>query len=87
MLSLTKFFHGAFRQIGTIVSYDAVWKTKVKYHLFHELNRRGCITLTNWLCLNPLCELVNRHQEVGLLILGPFEKVQSYQAPRLQTAK
>ena len=74
MLSLTKLLHGAFRQIGTVVSYDAVWKTKAKYHPFHELNRSGCITLANWLCLNPLCELVNRHQEMGLLILRPFER-------------
>ena len=69
MLSLTKLLHGALRQIGTIVSYNAVWKTKAKYHPFHELNRCGRITLANWLCLHPLCELVNCHQQVGLLIL------------------
>ena len=69
MLSLTKLLHGALRQIGTIVSYNAVWKTKAKYHPFPELNRCGCVTLTNWLCFNTLCELVNRHQKVGLLIL------------------
>ena len=73
MLSLTKILHGAFRQISTIVSYNAVWKAKAKYHPFHELNRRGCVTLANWLCFNPLCEFVNCHQEVGLLILGPFK--------------
>ena len=73
MLSLTKLLHGTFRQIGTIVSYNAVWKTKAKYHPFHELNRRGCVTLTNWLCFNPLCELVDRHQEASLLILGSIK--------------
>ena len=60
---------GAFRQISTIVSYDAVWKTKTKDHLFHELDRRGCITLTDRLCLNPLCKFVIWHQEVRFLSL------------------
>ena len=28
------------------------------------------VTFNDQLCLNPLCKLVNRHQKVGLLILG-----------------
>ena len=73
MLTLTKFFHGAFRQISAIVSYNAMWKAKAKYHLFDELNRRGRITLTDWFCLYPLGKLINRHQQVGLLVLGPLK--------------
>ena len=46
MLMLTKLLHSAFGQISTIVSYDAMWEAKTKNHLFYELNRRGCITLT-----------------------------------------
>ena len=74
MLSLTKLFHGAFGEIGAIVSDNVVRKTKAKDHLFHKLNRRGCIALANWLRFNPLGKLVNRHQKVSLLILGPFER-------------
>ena len=69
MLTLTELLHGTLGQISTIVSYNAVWKAEAKYHLLHELNRHGCVTLTNWLYLNPLCELVNRHQEVVFLSL------------------
>ena len=69
MLTLTKFLHGAFRQISAIVSYNVVRKAKAKYHLLHELNRHSCITLTNWLCLNPLCKLIHYHQEVCFLSL------------------
>ena len=87
MLALTKLFHGAFGEIGAIVSYNAVRKAKAENHLFHKLNRRGCITLANWLSFHPLREFVHCHQEVGLLILGPFKKARPYQAPRPQRAK
>ena len=73
MLTLTELFHGTLGQISTIASYNVVRKAKTKDHLIHELNRYGCVTLTNWLCLNPHCEFVNRHQEMGLFIFGPFE--------------
>ena len=73
MLSLKKLFHGAFGEIGAIVSDNVVRKTKAKDPLFHELNRSGHITLIDWLCLNPLLEFINRHQEVRLFIFGPIE--------------
>ena len=69
MLSLTELFHGTLGEISAIISYDAMWETKTKDHLFHELNRRGCITLTDRLCLNPFCKLVYYHQKVRLLSL------------------
>src|SRR4051812_30186711 len=56
-------------------------KPNRKNHLFDELNRGGCITLTNRLCFHPLCKFINRHQEVGLLILGPFERPNHIQPP------
>ena len=43
-------------------------------HLFDELNRCCRVTLTDRLCLNPFCKFVNRHQKVGLFILGPFKR-------------
>ena len=73
MLTLTKFFHSTLAQISAIISYDVVGKTKVKNHLFDELNRYCRVTLTDWLCFDPLCEFVNRHQKVGLFIFGPFK--------------
>ena len=73
MLPFAELLHGTFGHIGTIICDDTVWKAKPKNHLFDELNRRGRITLANRFCLHPLCKLVNRHQEVGLLIFGPFE--------------
>ena len=69
MLSLTKLFHSTLGQISAVISYNAVGKTKVKNHLFNELNRRCHVTLTDRLCFNPLCKFVNRHQKVGLLSL------------------
>ena len=73
MLSLTKLLHSAFGQISAIVCYDAVRKAEAEDHLFHKLNRRGCITLANWLSFHPLREFVHCHQEVGLLIFGSLE--------------
>ena len=73
MLTLTKFFHSTLGDISAIVYYNAVWKAKTEDHLLHELNRCCCITLTDRLCLYPLSELINRHQKVGLLILGPLK--------------
>ena len=61
MFSLTELFHGSLGKVSTIIIYNAVWETKVKDHLFHELNRYGRITLTDWLRLNPLCKLIHRH--------------------------
>ena len=76
-----RILHGTLRQIGTIVCYNAVWKAKPEDHLFDELNRRGRVTLTNWLCLYSFCELINRHQKVGLLVLGPLERPNHIQPP------
>ena len=69
MLPFAELLHGTFGQIGTIICDETVWKAKPENHFFDELNRRGRITLANRFCLHPLCKLVNRHQEVGLLIL------------------
>ena len=69
MFSLTELFHGTLREISAIISYDAMWETKTKDHLFYELNRRGCITLTDRLCLNPLGKLVYCHQQMCLFVL------------------
>ena len=69
VLSLTKLLHLSFRKIGAIIHDDAVWETKAENDFFKELNRRGCITLADGLRFNPFSELVNRHQQVGLLIL------------------
>ena len=81
MLSLTELFHSSFGEVNAIISYDAVWKTKAEDHLFDELNRHGRITLTDWLCLYTLGELINCHQKVGLLILGPLERPNHIQPP------
>ena len=70
MLTLTELLHGAFRQISAIINYIVVWKAEAKNHILHELNRCSCITLTDWLCLNPLCKFVSGHQKVGLFIFG-----------------
>ena len=64
MFPLTELFHGTLGEISAINSYDAMWKTKTKDHLFDELNCCGRITLTDRLCLNPLCKFIHCHQEV-----------------------
>ena len=69
MLLLRKFFHITLGQISIIISYDAVRVAKMENHLFDELNRCRCVTLTDRLCLNPLGKFVHRHQKVGLLSL------------------
>ena len=74
MLTLTEFFHSTLGEISAIVCYNAVWKAKMEDHLLHELNRHCCITLTNRLYLYPLSELINRHQKVGILVLGSFKR-------------
>ena len=70
---LTELLYSTFGQIGTIIGYDTVWKAKPENHLLDELNRCSCITLANWFCLHPLSELINRHQKMGLLILGSLK--------------
>ena len=74
MLTLTKLFHSTLGQISAIISYDAVRVAKMENHHFDELNRCCRVTLADRLCLNPLCKLVNRHQEVSLFVLGSFLK-------------
>ena len=74
MLPFAELLHGTFGQIGTIICDDTMWKAKPENHFFDELNRHGRITLANRFCLHPLCKLVNRHQEVGLLIFGPSKR-------------
>ena len=81
MLTLTKFLHSSFGQISAIIRYNAVWKAKAKNHLFDELNSRCRVTLTDRLCLDPLCEFVNRHQKVGLFILGTFKRPNHIKPP------
>src|SRR3954464_14264348 len=81
MFSLTELFHSTFGEIGAVINYDAVWKTKTKDHLFRELNRHGCITLTDRLCRNPLCKFINRHQEVCLFIFRPLERSNHVKPP------
>src|SRR3954470_4635822 len=81
MFTLAELLHSTFRQIGTIICDDTVWKTKPENHFLDELNRGGRITLANRLCLHPFCNLINRHQEVGLLVLGPFERPDHIQPP------
>ena len=61
VLSLTEVLHLTFRKVCAIIRNDVVWKAKPEYHLFDELNCRGCITLTDWLCFHPFGELVNCH--------------------------
>ena len=56
-----KTLHGTLGEISAIISCDTVGKAKTENHLFHELNRRGHITLAYWLCLHPLGEFINRH--------------------------
>src|SRR6266536_1223419 len=74
MLLLTEFFHCPLRQISTIITDDTMRISKTKDHLFDELNRRGRVTFTDWLSLNPLCKFINCYQEVSLFILRPFER-------------
>ena len=81
MLTLTKIFHSTVGQITAIISYNVVGKTKLEDHLFDELNHRRHVTLANWLCFNPLCKFVNRHQEVCLFIFGPFERPNHIKPP------
>ena len=61
MLTLIEFLHNTLGEISAIVCYNVVWKDKTEDHLLHKLNRRGCITFTDQLCLDPPSELVNRH--------------------------
>ena len=81
MLLLIELFHSTLGQISTIISYNAVWIAKTENHLFDELNRCRRVTLTNRLCLNPLCKFVNRHQKVGLLSLDLL-KVPTISSPQ-----
>src|SRR5215216_984237 len=81
MLLRTKLFHSSLRQISTIVSDDAMRVAKMKDHFFNKLNRRCRITLANRISLNPFSELVNSHQQVGLFILGSFERPNHIQPP------
>ena len=69
VLSLAELLHLTFRKVRTIICDDAMWETETKNNLFEKLNRRGCITFTDGLRFNPFGELVNRHQQVGLLVL------------------
>ena len=81
MLTLTEFLHSTLGEISAIVCYNVVWKAKAEDRLLHELNRRCCITLAHWLCLYQFSELINRHQKVGLLILGPFKRPNHIKPP------
>src|SRR5215216_537909 len=81
MLPLTKFFHSTFGQVSAIIIYDVVRKAETENHLFDELNRCCCVTLADRLCFNPLCELVNCHQKVGLFVFGPFDRPDHIQPP------
>src|SRR3989337_2507661 len=81
MLLLIEFFHSTLRQISTVISDDTTRVSKMKDHLFDELNRRHCITLADRLSLNPLCKLVNCHQEVSLFVLGSFKRSHHVQPP------
>ena len=73
MLSLTEILHLTFGKFGTIIRDDVVWKAKTEDNLFEKLNRRSRITLADRLRFNPSSEFVNRHQQVGLLILGALK--------------
>ena len=73
VLSLAELLHLTFGKVCAIICDDAVWKPKTENDLFEKLNRRGCITLADRLRFNPFSELVNRHQQVGLLILGALK--------------
>ena len=73
VLLLAELLHLTFRKVCAIICDDAVWKTKAENDLFEKLNHRGCITFTDGLCFNPFGELVNRHQQVGLLVLGALK--------------
>src|SRR3989337_2847746 len=81
MLLLTEFLHSTLGQIGTIISYNTMRVAKTENHLFDELNRRCRVALADRLCLNPLCKLVNRHQEVSLFVLGSFKRSNHIQPP------
>ena len=73
MLSLTEILHLTFRKVCAIICDDAVWKAKAEDNLFEKLNCRSCITLADGLRFNPFSELVNRHQQVGLFVLGSLK--------------
>ena len=81
MFSLTKIFHLTFREVCSIIRDDVVWKAKAEDNLFEKLNRRSRITLADRLRFNPLGKLVNRHQQVGLLILGAFKESHHVKPP------
>src|SRR3954465_2062218 len=51
------------------------------YYLFQEFQCRLGITLANRLCFHPLCEFINCHEEVGVLVGGSFEKSHHIKSP------
>jgi hypothetical protein len=53
----------------------------MKDQLLQELDCCCCITITYGLCFYPLCKLTHSHQEVGLLVLGSFERPNHIKPP------
>ena len=81
MLSLIEILHLTFRKVGAIIRDNVMWKAKAENNLFEKLNRRSRITLADRLRFNSFGELVNHHQQVGLLILGALKGSHHIKAP------
>jgi hypothetical protein len=81
VLLLIELLHDSFGKIVAIVCNDAMWISKMIDQLFEEFNSCSSITAADWLCLNPLSELVNCNQQMSVLILGSLERSNHIKPP------
>ena len=56
---------GTLGEVGAVVGDDAVWVAVLVDDVAKETDRSLAFQYLDRLCLNPLGELVHRHQKVG----------------------
>src|SRR3954469_11088385 len=70
---LAELGHGSFGEVGAVVRDDAIWEPVAIYELAQEFSGGLPIAFPDWFVLHPLCEFVDRDQEVGVARRSLFE--------------
>jgi hypothetical protein len=69
----TEFCEGTLDEVGAIVGDDVVWEAVSVDELADKLGSGLPVTLGDWLGLDPLCEFVDGHEQVGVTHWSLFE--------------
>jgi hypothetical protein len=76
-----KLREGTLDEVGAAVGDDAVREAVTIDELTDELGSGLPVALGDWLGLNPLCEFVNRNEQVGMSSWSSLELAYQFESP------